>query len=56
MIKKETLSSLLPASQNCGRHAFEWSNTSLEHEICRHCEESRVTAKIVHPLVDSRST
>ena len=29
-------------------HEFEASNTRLEHEMCRHCEESRVSAKSVH--------
>ena len=26
---------------------FEASNTRLEHEMCRHCEESRVSGKSV---------
>ena len=29
-------------------HEFEASNTRLEHEMCRHCEESRVCGKSVH--------
>ena len=28
-------------------HEFEASNTRLEHEMCRHCEESRVSGKSV---------
>ena len=30
------------------RHEFEASNTRLEHEICRHGMESRVSGKSVH--------
>ena len=30
------------------RHEFKASNTKLEHEICLHCEESRVSVKSVH--------
>ena len=46
--KKEALSSPVAASLNCALHEFEASNTSLEHEICRHCEESRVSDKSDH--------
>ena len=28
-------------------HEFEASNTRVEHELCRHCEESRVSGKSV---------
>ena len=30
------------------RHEFEATYTKLEHEMCRHCEESRVSDKSVH--------
>ena len=30
------------------RREFEASNTRLEHETCRHCEECRVSDKSVH--------
>ena len=29
-------------------HEFEASNTKLEHDICRHCEESRVNVESAH--------
>ena len=32
-------------------HEFEASNTRLEHEMCRHCEESRVSGKSVRSPV-----
>ena len=35
-------------SKTVERHEFEASNTKLEHEICRHCEESRVSDTSVH--------
>ena len=30
------------------RDEFEASNTTLEHEICRHCEESSVSVESIH--------
>ena len=38
------------------RHEFEGSNTKLEHETCRHCQESRISVKSVHQQLTTGET
>ena len=35
-------------SKTAQTHAFETSNTRLEHEICRRCGESRISVESAH--------
>ena len=38
------------------RHEFEASNTKLEHETCRHCQESRISVESVHQQLTTGET